>query len=193
MIMDDPADLDKKVAGTVRRRRRTLALTLEQVSDRSGVSRAMISKIERGEVSPSAVVLGRLTSALGMTLSQLFADERAPSAMARAVERPVWRDPATGYRRRNVAPTLSPLEIVDVVLPSGARVDYANPVPLAVEQLVWVLEGRLTVTLDGVANVLEPGDCLAMRLDRPIAYQNLDPEPARYAVVLAAGFPAARA
>ena len=50
-------------------------LTLEQLAERSGVSRAMISRVERGESSPTAALLDRLCAGLGIVLSALFHDE----------------------------------------------------------------------------------------------------------------------
>ena len=87
----------------------------------------MIGKIERGEAQPTAVLLGRLSGALGMTLSELVAraEEGTGDLLRRAADQPVWTDPATGYRRRAVSPvTDSPLELVEVELPPGASVSY---------------------------------------------------------------------
>jgi transcriptional regulator with XRE-family HTH domain len=181
----DCGDTDRLVARRLARIRAARGLTLDGLAQLSGVSRAMISRVERGEASPTAQLLGRLSSALGMTLSSFFADEAAETPLVRAGDRPVWRDPATGYTRRDVAPRASATDLVDVTLPPGAKVDYANHIPLDVEQLVWVLDGRLRLTVAGDSHDLASGDCLTMRLDQPISYENLSAAPVRYAVVLA--------
>jgi transcriptional regulator with XRE-family HTH domain len=183
------ADLDGRIASRVKALRLARGLTIDALAEKSGVSRAMISKIERGDVSPTAVLLGKLSNALGVTLSQLFRDDGDAGLLVRAAARPLWRDPATGYVRRNVSPVASPMDVVDVTLPPGAQVTHDNAVPLHLTQLVWVLAGQLTMTIDGATEVLGPGDCLQMRLDRPIGFHNQSGEDVRYAVLLARGAP----
>ncbi|CAA9452388.1 MAG: Transcriptional regulator, Xre-family with cupin domain, partial [uncultured Rubrobacteraceae bacterium] len=55
--------------------RRERGLTLEELAGRSGVSRAMISKLERGEKNPTLVVAAKVAEGLGITLSQLMGIE----------------------------------------------------------------------------------------------------------------------
>jgi transcriptional regulator with XRE-family HTH domain len=183
------ANLDGRIASRVKALRLARGFTIDALAERSGVSRAMISKIERGDVSPTAVLLGKLSNALDVTLSQLFRDESDDGLLVRAATRPLWRDPATGYVRRNVSPVSSPLDVVDVILPPGAEVTHDNAVPLNLTQLVWVLAGQLTMSIDGAAEVLGPGDCLQMRLDRPIGFHNQSGGDVRYAVLLSRGNP----
>jgi transcriptional regulator with XRE-family HTH domain len=176
--------LDQQIACRVKARRQALGLTLDQLAEISGVSRAMISRIERGEASPTAVLLCRVAGGLGMTLSALLATPADAEPLVRASERAQWKDPATGYVRRAVSPTTAPMDIVDVSLPPGARVAYDNVAPLPITQLVWVLNGDLRLTADGATHDLGDGDCLLMRLDRPIVYENTTQKNVRYAVVL---------
>jgi transcriptional regulator with XRE-family HTH domain len=183
----EPVNLDQHIASRIKARRLALAYTIEELAERSGVSRAMISKLERNEVSPTASLLAKLASALSLTLSSLFNEVSEQGPLVRASTRPVWQDPATGYLRRNVTPDISPMDIVDVTLPPGARVTYDNAVPLKLDQLVWVLEGKLTMELANNHYQLEKGDCLHMRLDRPITYHNTSSANTRYAVVLSRG------
>jgi transcriptional regulator with XRE-family HTH domain len=175
------------VAHRIRQQRQKRNLTIEQLATASGVSRAMISRIERQEVSPTALLLGRLTNALGMTMSALFRDDAEGGPLVLASKRPVWRDSETGYTRRNVLPESASLEIVDVMMPPGQSVTYENIIPLPIEQYVWVMSGALDMTVDGVVTRLEAGDCLAMRLDQHIRYLNPLTVEARYAVVLMTG------
>lgn len=182
--------LDQRVARRVRELRARRGLSLQALADASGVSRSMISVIERGEVHATAVVLERLATGLGVTLASLF-DAAAPapagSPVARAAEQPPWRDPASGYVRRNVSPAGagSPIQIVDVSFPPGATVAYeTGERDPPVHQQIWVLEGRIDVAWGDQRHRLEAGDCLALRLDRPLSYHNPTRSPARYAVVL---------
>lgn len=192
-MMETRPDVHARLAARLRGLRAARGLTLDALAERAGVSRSMISLVERAESSPTAAVLDRLAAGLGVTLASLFADEARPGAspVARRADQPTWRDPATGYVRRNLSPPAwaSPLELVEVVLPAGARVAYdaARPPRAAgVSQQVWLLDGRVALTVGDVTHDLAAGDCLAMRLDQPVAFHNPANEPARYVVALAA-------
>ena len=157
----------------------------------------MISLVERGESSPTAAVLDRLSAGLGVTLASLFADRETDDAspVSRRADQPTWRDPETGYLRRNLSPPCfpSPLELVEVVLPAGARValdSAASARTVGVAQQVYVLEGRIHLTLGEATHRLDAGDCLAMRLGGPIVFHNPTGEATRYVVALAPDRPA---
>jgi transcriptional regulator with XRE-family HTH domain len=178
-------ELDQRIAARVRAARLAAGLTLDGLAERSGVSRAMISRVERAESSATAVLLGRLANGLGATLSEFFREEAGEQPLVRAADQPVWRDPATGYLRRNVTAGAGGIDIVDVMLPPGASVTYDNAVaPLKADQVVWVLEGRLRMAVGDAIADLGPGDSLAMRLDRPIRFHNISAADVRYAVVV---------
>lgn len=185
-----PSTLHRRIAQRVRKLRDAQGLSLDALAARSGVSRSMLSLIERAEASPTAVVLERLATGLDVPLASLFDApqiEALPSPWARRSEQPVWRDPASGYRRRNVSPPAwpSPIQIVEVHFPAGARVAYeTGPRETRVHQQIWVLEGRIDVHVGEQLHELTSGDCLALQLDQPLAYFNPGPKPARYAVVL---------
>jgi transcriptional regulator with XRE-family HTH domain len=184
--------LDERIATRVRERRAAAGLSLQALAARSGVSRSMISLIERGESSATAVVLDKLATALGLTLAALFdtpsrSARAVPSPLARAAGQPAWRDPASGYVRRNVSPAgwPVPFQIVDVQFPPGARVAYESAARhAAVHQQVWVLEGRIELSHGEQRHRLAEGDCFALELDRPIGFHNPTRKLARYAVVL---------
>src|SRR3954467_13454278 len=108
-------DLATSIAETVRTARQAQDLSVNTLAERSGVSRAMIGKIERGEAQPTAVLLGRLSAALGMPLSELVARaEGGDGRLARAADQPTWTDPETGYRRRAVSLNSGgPLKLVE--------------------------------------------------------------------------------
>jgi len=164
-------------------------MTLDRLADRSGVSRAMLSRIERGESSPTAQLLNRVCSGLEVTLSELFAStERPPSPLNRRSEQSSWRDPGSGYLRRVVSPagTGSPAEIVEVEFPAGATVGFKAH-RAGIDQHVWILEGAMEMTVGDTVHRLDAGDCLHMRLDQPIRFRNPFDRAARYAVVLSRG------
>src|SRR5262249_14941115 len=117
--------LTADLAATLRAARITGDLSVNALAERSGVSRAMIAKIERGEAQPTAALLGRLSAALGLTLSELFArTEGQTPRLARTADQTVWVDPQTGYRRRSVSPAGGSVQLVEVELPPGAEVAY---------------------------------------------------------------------
>ncbi|HET6762437.1 MAG TPA: helix-turn-helix domain-containing protein [Longimicrobiaceae bacterium] len=189
----ESTNLDARLAARVRGLRTQRGLTLHALAERTGVSRSMISLVERGESSPTAAVLDKLAGGLGVTLASLFAPDERPDAspVARRQDQATWRDPETGYLRRNLSPPghPSPIELVEVELPPGTRVAYDTPakgraVPIA--QQIWILAGRLELRVGDVLHELESGDCLAMRLDSPITFHNPTNEPVRYVVALAA-------
>jgi transcriptional regulator with XRE-family HTH domain len=200
-IMDEPAsDLNQRIAERVRELRAAQGLSLDALAAKSGVSRSMISLIERGESSPTAVVLDKLATGLGVVLASLFdspADAaRAPAGpVARREDQPLWRDPASGYVRRSVSPPQvpQPMQIVEVQFPPGKRVAFETGAREArVHQQVWVLEGAIDVTLGKERHRLREGDCLAMQLDRPTMFHNPTRKTARYVVVIASEAPARR-
>jgi transcriptional regulator with XRE-family HTH domain len=191
MLEDSSSELEEMVGRRVKSLRQRSGLSLDALAARSGVSRSMISLIERGETSATAVVLDRLATALDVTLASLFDQPPAGQAspVARFADQPRWRDPASGYERRNVSPAGGdlPFQIVEVRLPAGAHVAYeTGPRPDPVPQQVWVLEGNLTLHWGDDRFDLAAGDCLAMALDRPTAFHNPTGQAVHYAVVLAA-------
>ena len=183
-------DINARIAHRVRELRDALGYSLDALAERSGVSRSNISLIERGQSSPTAVVLDRLASGLGVTVASLFEESRAravePSPLARVADQPVWTDPASGYVRRNVSPPArSAIQLVDVVFPAGQRVAYDTAArEVDVHQQVWMIDGTMELTVGDALWRLHAGDCLAMRLDRPIVYRNTTRRPARYLVAL---------
>jgi transcriptional regulator with XRE-family HTH domain len=185
---DQPSPLTEHIAQRVRELRTATGLSLDELAGRCGVSRSMISLIERGESSPTAVVLEKLSVGLGVSLASLFDVPRAAAEpLSRRADQHEWRDPASGYLRRNVSPAGydSPIQIVEVNFPPGARVAYeSGPRQPRLWQQVWVLQGRIELTLGDHRHTLDAGDCLAMQLDQPLSYHNPTQQPARYAVVL---------
>ena len=191
-MTDTAADLNGRIAERVRELRATHGLSLDALATRSGVSRSMISLVERGESSPTAVVLEKLATGLGVTMAAMFdapSTAGAPGGpIARRADQPLWRDPGSGYLRRNVSPpgAPQPMQIVEVEFPPRARVAFETGArDVRIQQQVWVLQGTIDVTVGAERHRLRDGDCLAMQLDRPTMFHNPTRKPARYAVVIA--------
>jgi len=179
-------DIDLRLGARIRDLRAERGLTLDGLADAAGVSRAMLSRIERGESSPTAQLLNRVCDGLGTTLSALFAEPKpVPSPLSRHRDQQTWRDPATRYLRRSVSPsgTGSPVDIVEIEFPAGARVAFDRQCSNNGDQQVWVLDGALQMHVGDAQFRLEAGDCLAMRFDQPIVFHNPTKRAVRYAVV----------
>jgi transcriptional regulator with XRE-family HTH domain len=182
-------DSSARLAQRLKAEREARGWSLAELAERSGVSKAMISRIERDEVSPTAALLGRLSGAFGLSLSQLLARaEQGEGMLARADAQPVWQDPETGFLRRSLTPSSGPATPLDLVwgeLPGGASVAYpASAFAFIQDQQIVVLEGTLHFTQGETLHELHPGDCL--RLGPPAACRFFNPGgvPCRYIVVL---------
>jgi transcriptional regulator with XRE-family HTH domain len=188
-------DINARIASRVRALRADLGMTLDTLAAKCDVSRSMISLVERGESSPTAVVLEKIATGLRVPLATLFEDSSAPvSPVSRREDRTPWRDSQSGYVRRNISPPNfpSPIQIVEIVLPAGARVAYETGArDVSIDQQIWVQEGSVEVTLGRVTHRLGEDDCLAMRLDAPTAFRNCTRKPARYLVIIASDRPRA--
>jgi transcriptional regulator with XRE-family HTH domain len=198
----------------LRAERRARSWPIERLAAASGVSRAMISKIERGESSPTAVVLGKLSAALELGVSELLAPgaagagnltggragtgqaaagggtglagDPAPGGgvVRRAADTPEWRDPGTGYLRRQVSTPRFPAAVTEVTLPPGARVPYPAGAYAFIAQLVWVLSGQLTLTDGPAVHALAAGDTFELGEPRPREFRNDGAGDCRYVVVV---------
>lgn len=185
-----PEPITSLIAGRIRSLRAASGLSLEKLAERSGVSRSMLSLIEREESSPTAVVLNKIAASFGVPLAVFFEDPAAKSGpLSRARDRQPWRDPQTGYLREVLSPSgvAAPFQLVHVTLPAGATVQYegvnrARPY----HQQIWVLEGRIIVSFGADVYHLEKGDCLAGDVDgMPSSFSNPSRVSSRYTVVIA--------
>jgi transcriptional regulator with XRE-family HTH domain len=179
--------LDARLAQRVGFERAARGWSVAELATRSGVSRAMIAKIERRAAQPTAALIGRLSAAFGLPLSLFFARvEEAPSRVARAGAQPVWTDPASRYVRRAVSPpgdTQLQLTVVD--LPAGARVSFPAEAYAFIHQQIWVQRGRLTFVEGKVRHALGAGDCLQLGPPSRCTFANDSARNCRYVVAVA--------
>jgi transcriptional regulator with XRE-family HTH domain len=183
-IVAEPIEL--RMAGRLRARRLGLGLSLGELAARSGVSKAMIAKVEAATSSPTAGVLGRLCAGLGITMSALMASVESEDAThLAAAEQPVWHDPASGLERVAVSPrtSFSAVEVTRLRLPAGTVVDYPTPPAAAHAQHIVGLAGRFRFSVGATSFEVGPGDCVAARIDRPTRFEVGD-EPAEYLVIV---------
>jgi transcriptional regulator with XRE-family HTH domain len=182
-----PGNVDRRIAQRLGQLRGERGWSLDQLARRTGISRATLSRIERSELSPTAAMLGKLCSVYGWTLSRLMAAaEAGPPHFVAAAEQTVWTDPESGYRRRVVSPPVSELrgELVEVVIPAGASVSFDVSPIAGLEHHLFMLEGALSLDVEGANYRLRPGDCLRYLLSGRSRFRVTGRRAARYVVAM---------
>jgi transcriptional regulator with XRE-family HTH domain len=180
-------DIERRIAQRLARLRAERGWSLDALGERTGISRATLSRLERSELSPTAAMLGRLCTVYGWTLSRLMAEaETRPPNLVPAAEQPEWKDPESGYRRRVVSPPAPGLrgELVEVRMPAGASVSFDTSPIAGLEHHLWMLEGSLTLEVEGSIFRLRAGDCLRYVLAGPTRFQGTGKREARYIIAM---------
>lgn len=186
----DQQKLDKAIGRRLKTLRMHAGMTLNELAARSGVSRAMIGRVERADSSATAALLGKLCAALGVSLSDVVAlAEKPPERLVRLADQPQWRDPESGYRRRHASPpdAASGIEIIVVDLPAGARVSYSPWGRNAFTQQLLMLQGAISVHIDAKTVRLRDGDCLDFDVMRSVTFENEAKQDARYIIIVRRG------
>jgi transcriptional regulator with XRE-family HTH domain len=188
-VDDISNNLTRGIAARINQERTSHGWSLAELAERSGVSKAMLSGIERGETSPTAVLLVRIASAFGMTLSALIAQaEKSAGGLRRFADQPEWTDPETGYVRRHLSPDADmPLELIRVRLPAGARVGLPARSYAFIRQQIWLIEGRLNFSEGATTHEMQPGDCLALGPPADCTFHAPGPSDAVYLVAVLRG------
>ncbi|PPK97424.1 helix-turn-helix protein [Kineococcus xinjiangensis] len=166
----------------VRDRRRAADLTVQQLADRAGVSRRMLTQVELGQANPSMVTVDKLARALGVDFPTLAG---AAAGGASALHRPpgpvtAWASPAGSAALLHVAGsrTAAP-ELWEWNLAPGDA--YASePDPAGSEELLLVLAGTLLLEVDGAREDLPAGTAARLTSDRAYAYRNDGGETVRF-------------
>ncbi len=172
----------------VRGLRRERGLTLDLLAVRSGVSRAMISKLERGEKNPTLVVAAKVAEGLGVRLSQLVGvEERREVVVVPRGRRMVVRDPETGFERQLLSPSFlgRGIEFIKNVVPEDSTSGEFPPHRRGVEEYVVVERGRLRAFLGGEDYLLEEGDALYFEADVSHRFDNAGTGECSYYLVIA--------
>ena len=181
-------DIDGRIGARIRALRASRNLTLGGLARWANVSRGTLSRIERGESSPTVQLLGKVCGGLGITLSVLSSETQTPvSPLSRRQDPPTWRDRVTGYLRRGVSPAGTGSSVDIVEFPPGGSVAFHSLQLARGDPHVWVLEGTLELELGEEAFRLETGDCLKMHFDRPVVFRNRTERRIRYAVIIGHG------
>ncbi|MEN3754171.1 helix-turn-helix domain-containing protein [Mangrovibacter yixingensis] len=177
--------LNQRICQRIRIERESHGWSVSELAEKAGVSRAMIHKIERGESSPTATLLARLSGALGISMSTLIARaEMASGRLLRHGQQPVWLDPQTGYIRRHLSPRSDmPVDLVQIELPAHQSVPMPAAAYALARQLLWVQQGALVFIEGDVRHEMEQGDCLELGPPNDCEFRNESDKSCIYIVV----------
>ena len=177
--------INQRIGARIRIERESRGWSLTELAERAGVSRAMIHKIERGESSPTATLLGRLSGAFGISMSMLMARaEMQEGKLLRFADQPVWHDPQSHYLRRNVSPRSDlPIDLVQIELPAGSDIPMPASSYVQARQLIWLQQGELVFVEGDVRHEMRAGDCLELGPPNDCRFINETAHPCVYLVV----------
>jgi transcriptional regulator with XRE-family HTH domain len=152
-------NLNQRISARIRIERESRGWSLNDLAERAGASRAMIHKIERGESSPTASMLGRLSGAFGISMSTLIARaEMQEGKLLRFASQPVWHDPQSHYLRRHVSPRSDlPIDLVQIELPPGSDVPMPASSYALARQLIWLQQGELVFMEGNTRHEMQTG------------------------------------
>ena len=188
--MGENTQMDLKLARRLVGLRQARNWSLDDAAEASGLSRATLSRIERGETSPTARQLGQVCSGFGITMSRLLGGlDEHPAGHIRRADQAEWRDPETGFHRRQVSPPAAGFatELIEGELPQGATIAYDAPPLAGMEQHIWMIDGTLDFTNGDETHRLVAGDTLRLHLWGKTRYDSIGPGAARYLVVVTYG------
>jgi transcriptional regulator with XRE-family HTH domain len=173
-----------EVGSRLKRLRSQAGLTLEQMAAQSGVSRAMLSKVERGEKSPTLAIVVRIAKGLNVSMSTLMGAEPDPARVAhiKAANRLAFKDPETGFERQILSPSHvdNGVELLLHRIPPGKSSGELPPYKTPTEKYLVVQEGRLTLYLGEARYVLESGDSFYFEVQEPYCFANEGKTPCSY-------------
>lgn len=178
------SDIHDRLATNLREARKARGLSLDAVSKLSGVSRSMVSQIERGESSPTVATLWNLTQALQVDFAGLLEDKpQAGIDVTRAAAAPVISR-AAGVRIRILSPaeSVGEHEVYDLSFAAGAAL-VSEPHSAGCREHLTVIEGQLSVTSGEEHSTLAAGDTARYPADRPHAIRAGD-APARAILIV---------
>lgn len=174
---------DALLAHRLKSLRQEHQFSLDQLAEASGISRGTLSRLEKGDVSPTTHVLGKLCSAYGLSMSRLMAMVETQFApLVKASDQQIWHDEKTGYVRKSVSPPNGHLsgEVVKGELAPQTYISFEKPFRLNMEHHLILHSGSLRMTLDGAVYDVEEGDCLRYLLQGSSTFENIGTIPARY-------------
>jgi transcriptional regulator with XRE-family HTH domain len=189
---NDPDAVGAAVARNLADHRRRRGLSLEQLAQRSGVSKGMLVQIEQGRTNPSIATLCRVANALGVAVARFVEVGEAPTVrLVRAAEAPMlWQGAGDGFARLLVGSDAP--DCVELwewrIAPGDAFAGEAHPA--GTRELLHVLEGDLDLEIEQTKQRVGTGDSVIFRADRPHRYANAGAATLRLIMVVAEPTPA---
>ncbi|WP_416762974.1 helix-turn-helix domain-containing protein [Roseateles sp. So40a] len=177
-----------RVGATLQSLRQAQGLSLDELSRRAGVSKSMLSQIERNQANPTVAVVWRLANALRVELSELLGGERpaAPSIeMVAAHATPGLSSPDGLCRLRILGPIdlAGNFEWYELTVQPGGALESAAHEPGSREHLS-VLSGELEVTALGSRQMVKTGETARYAVDGAHAIRNLSKKAATALLVV---------
>lgn len=161
------------LGGNVRSTRIIKGLKLRELAERAGCSESLLSKIENGRTSPSLTMLHRIAASLDVTVPALFAARASgEGVVGRGGERPSTRIDAKGSRLERLVPAGAGHRLegnLHILAPGGGS---AGTLAHKGEEVGFVLQGELELTVDGEKHRLRAGDSFVFRSELPHSYRN---------------------
>lgn len=158
-------EIGKNVAANLREFRKQRRLTLEELAERSAVSKSMLGEIERGRATPTITVLWKIAQALKTPLTSLLGGEEEGVTVVRGDDRKPF-NAESGHAIMSIFPYYEPhrMEVLAIDLAPGASLDNAGHMK-GVEEYLFVLEGVVEVTLQQGKIVLGSRDSIRFAAD----------------------------
>lgn len=181
-------EIQSRIASRLKDIRAQKGLSLDAVAQLSGVSRSMVSQIERGESSPTVATLWNLTQALGVDIAGLLDDRERPEIeLIRADAAPLIEGLGQGCTIRILSPPeeVGAHEVYELSFDAGGVLD-SDPHGAGTREHLTVIEGRVIVRAAHSEDRLGPGDSARYPADGPHAIA-ADAGPARALLIVRFG------
>lgn len=177
----------QSIGSTIKATREVQQLTLSDLAKRAGVSKSVVSRIESGLTSPTAVMLAKLAEGMTVSLSSLLRGDLGPPVhIQSAVEQPVFTDPKTGLVRRTLSP-VSPDALVEIVhnsLPAKKTTGKFPAHSMGTQEHVVVIAGKIEVTVGKRVFLLGTGDAAQFAADSDHSVRNVGTKKAEWILVI---------
>jgi transcriptional regulator with XRE-family HTH domain len=175
------ADLGRRVADNLKERRRVLGLSLDELAQASGVSRAALSQIETCKTNPSLSVLWKVAVGLGIPFAELLGNDRDNVSLLRRGEAQVLRSPDGKFESRPLARSGAGQGVEAYELRLAGHANHASePHSPGTRELVTVISGSLRMTVGPESYLLGIGDSLVFPADQRHVYENPNAAEGRY-------------
>jgi transcriptional regulator with XRE-family HTH domain len=175
------AELGRRVAENLRRKRKSRGMSLDDLARASGVSRAALSQVETCKTNPTVGLLWKIAVGLGVPFADLIGEAKTGTSVLRRGEAQVLRSLDGKLESRPLTPAgASPLvELYELRL-SARATHRSEPHAPGTHEFVVVLSGALKLHVDDEVHELLAGDSVSFNADRPHSYENPGSSEARY-------------